>query len=98
MGLLNKELDLVKSLSATIASFKEGSAAPVRHNFQEGPPSRDPDVWPPPTPADHTRLLTFYNIFIHVYMYMYIRVDRLSIIVRNSCMAKQMQNITASEL
>ena len=55
--MLNDELELVKSLTGTLASFKEdpsvaiGRQRPVGGGASEQP--RDPDVWPPPTPQEH---------------------------------------------
>ena len=54
LGLVNKELDLVKSLTAVLSSFKEDPGLAPRQNiYVEGPSSRDPDVWPPPTPVEY---------------------------------------------
>lgn len=59
LGMLNKELGLVKSLSATLSSFKEDPTIAARYSgHTEEPAPRDPDVWPPPTPVEN-RLETF---------------------------------------
>ncbi len=63
--MLSKELEVVKSLSSTLSSFKEDptTAAGVprsrglggRGDREEAggvARSRDPDVWPPPTPQE----------------------------------------------
>uniref|UniRef100_H2YHY0 Katanin p60 ATPase-containing subunit A1 n=1 Tax=Ciona savignyi TaxID=51511 RepID=H2YHY0_CIOSA len=51
---LSQEYEYVRDITTTLASFKiEGSytAPPQRgRGFEE--PTRDPDVWPPPTPAE----------------------------------------------
>lgn len=39
----------MKSLSSTLSSFK-GDASVVQHSV-----SRDPDIWPPPTPIESTK-------------------------------------------
>ena len=63
--MLNKELEVVKSLSSTLSSFKEdpsiaagagGRGRPFgnrgdKEDVSSGH-SRDPDVWPPPTPQE----------------------------------------------
>jgi len=62
LTMLNKELEIVKSLSSTLSSFKEdpsmmaGRGKPVggrgdREDVTSGH-GRDPDVWPPPTPQE----------------------------------------------
>lgn len=59
LGMLNKEMGLVKSLSATLSSFKEDPTIAARHSAHtEEPAPRDPDVWPPPTPVEN-RLETY---------------------------------------
>ena len=51
--MLRKELELVKSLSKTLASFKEDSTMASGQNRSEDDEiSADPDVWPPPTPVE----------------------------------------------
>lgn len=67
--MLTDELELVNSLTSTLASFKEDHAvgavgAVNRHKLvsassnragredHHAPHSRDPDVWPPPTPVE----------------------------------------------
>ena len=65
-SMLNDELELINSLTSTLSSFKEdptmGGVArgrpPARaggggaKEDPHGPHSRDPDVWPPPTPVE----------------------------------------------
>ena len=49
-----QEFEHVKDISNTLASFKtDNPRAPVSHsdNYQYDEPTRDPDVWPPPTPV-----------------------------------------------
>ena len=50
--MLGNELDLVKSLTATLASFKETPIAPSKQRSKSEDGQRDPDVWPPPTPVE----------------------------------------------
>lgn len=63
--MLNKELEIVKSLSSTLSSFKEdpsiaagggGRARVFGGRGDRGDAAsahvRDPDVWPPPTPQE----------------------------------------------
>ena len=53
--MLVDELELVRSLSSTLASFKEDPSVAngSRQKPQNrGEPPRDPDVWPPPTPLE----------------------------------------------
>ena len=50
--MLNKELDLVKSVSSTLSSFKQDPTLAARSIHTEDSSTRDPDVWPPPTPAE----------------------------------------------
>ena len=51
--MLNKELDLVKSVSSTLSSFKENPTLAARSSIPtKDLPTRDPDVWPPPTAAE----------------------------------------------
>ena len=61
LNMLDDELELVKSLTSTLASFKEdpGIAAGARQRSSNAgredhraPHSRDPDVWAPPTPLE----------------------------------------------
>ena len=55
LGMLNNELELVKSMTATLGSFMEDPSIAVgRHKSGGGASeqSRDPDVWPPPTPQE----------------------------------------------
>lgn len=67
LGMLSDELELVSSLTSTLASFKEdpsvaagGAAGGGRHKFtaavskpeREDHHTRDPDIWPPPTPIE----------------------------------------------
>lgn len=67
--MLNDELELVKSLTATLASFKEDpSIAAGRHKSGGGVSEqpRDPDVWPPPTPQEPR--YTYACTLLHTYM------------------------------
>ena len=55
--MLNEEQDLVKSLTATLSSFKEDPSIVGRQRGKGEEPSahhpgHDPDVWPPPTPVE----------------------------------------------
>lgn len=58
--MLSDELELVSSLTSTLASFKEDPsvAAGGRQRSAGSKPGRedhhprDPDVWPPPTPVE----------------------------------------------
>lgn len=53
--MLNDELDLVNSLTATLSSFKEDPGMVARHRGRPEESSHvphDPDVWAPPTPVE----------------------------------------------
>ena len=53
--MLSDELELVKSLTTVLSSFKEDpSIAAGRHKAVDraSEQPRDPDVWPPPTPQE----------------------------------------------
>ena len=51
---LCQEYQYVKDITATLASFKiEGNYPARAAAFEE--PTRDPDVWPPPTPVDQSQ-------------------------------------------
>ena len=55
--MLNKELELVKSMTATLTSFKEDPSLAARFKGRAEEPSNpspgyDPGVWPPPTPQE----------------------------------------------
>lgn len=60
LSMLSDELELVSSLTSTLASFKEDPsvAAGGRQRSAGSKPGRedhhprDPDVWPPPTPVE----------------------------------------------
>lgn len=56
MDILNDELELVKSLTSILASFKEdpsmGAGGRQKSSASKLPHSKDPDVWPPPTPLE----------------------------------------------
>lgn len=48
-----KEYDQVKEINQTLANFKKDTVhfgGPRRSHEEE--PTRDPDVWPPPTPVE----------------------------------------------
>ena len=83
--MLTDELELVNSLTSTLASFKEDCAVggnrhkpvPVSSSRagredHHAPHSRDPDVWPPPTPVE-PRLVWFLEKMgvwqTHVFVY-----------------------------
>ena len=56
LEMLRKELELVKSLSKTLASFKEDpSMASGQNKPEDDEVPGDPDVWPPPTPVEQNR-------------------------------------------
>lgn len=57
-----QEFEQVKDISSTLASFKTDNSRPSAYSqvsgYDEGrrhyeEPTRDPDVWPPPTPVEH---------------------------------------------
>ena len=68
--MLSEELELINSLTSTLASFKEdpgsvgggvaksrsssssGGGGREEHHHHHVPHTRDPDVWPPPTPVE----------------------------------------------
>ena len=45
----------MKSLSATLSSFKEDPAVSVRQSSGVDHSPKDPDIWPPPTPLESVR-------------------------------------------
>lgn len=47
-----QEYEHVKDISQTLANFKKDTVhfGGMRHGHEE--PTRDPDVWPPPTPVE----------------------------------------------
>eukprot|EP00112_Aurelia_sp_Birch-Aquarium-sp1_P013259 Seg2808.1 transcript_id=Seg2808.1/GoldUCD/mRNA.D3Y31 product="Katanin p60 ATPase-containing subunit A1" protein_id=Seg2808.1/GoldUCD/D3Y31 len=51
-----KEYEYVKDISQVLANFKRDNfnpSAPIRHGgFHVDEPTRDPDIWPPPTPVE----------------------------------------------
>ena len=65
--LINVEYEQVKEISDTLASFKSASSRPSYqapdqdfgspfggdYYSKHEEPTRDPDVWPPPTPAEY---------------------------------------------
>lgn len=57
-----KEYDQVKEINQTLANFKKDTVhfgGPRRSHEEE--PTRDPDVWPPPTPVERDNRYIFYN-------------------------------------
>ncbi len=52
-----QEFENVKEISSTLASFKADNVRPsysiLDEPFRREEPTRDPDVWPPPTPVEH---------------------------------------------
>lgn len=57
-----KEYDQVKEINQTLANFKKDTVhfgGPRRSHEEE--PTRDPDVWPPPTPVERDNKYIFYN-------------------------------------
>ena len=58
LGMLSDELELVSSLTSTLASFKEDPNVAAGGRYKSAAASRedhhtrDPDVWPPPTPIE----------------------------------------------
>ncbi len=55
LSMLNEELELVKSLTSTLDSFKEDPSLAARQKPRPSEPystPHDPDVWPPPTPVE----------------------------------------------
>ena len=57
-----QEFENVKDISSTLASFKADNVRPSfsvlddHEPFRREEPTRDPDVWPPPTPVEHRYL------------------------------------------
>jgi hypothetical protein len=51
------EYEHVKDISQTLANFKKDTVhfGGMRHGHEE--PTRDPDVWPPPTPVERDNRL-----------------------------------------
>ena len=70
--MLNSELEVIKSITTTLSSFMEDPSIAVgRHKSGGGASeqSRDPDVWPPPTPQEpryltHTLLQVILKSFV----------------------------------
>lgn len=50
--MIVQEYEHVKDISQTLANFKKDTVqyGGMRHGHEE--PTRDPDVWPPPTPVE----------------------------------------------
>ena len=61
LGMLNNELELIKSMTATLGSFMEDHSVAVgRHKSGGGVREelRDPDVWLPSTPQEPRYMYT----------------------------------------
>jgi len=56
---LKKEHELIKQIIGTLASFRADPSIAAgggeHRRKKEDNPTRDPDVWPPPTPQEHNR-------------------------------------------
>ena len=55
---LKKEHELIMQILSTLASFRADpsiAAGGDHRKKKEDNPTRDPDVWPPPTPQEHNR-------------------------------------------
>ena len=57
-----QEYEIIKDICGTLTSLKSdtpkaGIIGAEARQFEE--PTRDPDVWPPPTPAEHRLAVTF---------------------------------------
>ena len=60
---ISQEYEHVKDITNTLSSFRTESRSAYSHNPDYEPkfgdyarheePTRDPDVWPPPTPIEH---------------------------------------------
>ena len=50
--MLTDELELIKSLSSTLASFKKEPVFTSGGGHSSEQQSHDKDVWPPPTPQE----------------------------------------------
>lgn len=51
------EHEIVKDISATLSSLKSDSPKAGMEARQYEEPTRDPDVWPPPTPVEHKSVM-----------------------------------------
>ena len=87
--MLNEEQDLVKTLTATLSSFKEDPSMAVRLRGRGEEPSahhpgHDPLVWPPPTPVE-ARLVAMERILFIL--------PRAAGWVQHTCSLRMMNNI-----
>jgi hypothetical protein len=48
-----QEYEIVKDINGTLSSLKTDSPKVGSEARQFEEPTRDPDVWPPPTPVEH---------------------------------------------
>lgn len=76
--LISQEHDRVKDINETLASFKSNNprhhqgendyGSPFQDYARHEEPTRDPDVWPPPTPVEYRLViiqLAWFFILIH---------------------------------
>ncbi len=67
--MLTDELELIKSLSSTLASFKEEPVAPASRGGRDSEQSRDKDVWPSPTPHEPRYIVSYTLRILCTYYY-----------------------------
>ena len=70
-----QEFENVKDISSTLASFKADNVRPSfsvlddHEPFRREEPTRDPDVWPPPTPVEHRYVCLIIFFKQHWYLF-----------------------------
>ena len=75
---ISQEYEHVKDITNTLSSFKSESRSAYSHNQdydakygdygRHEEPTRDPDVWPPPTPIEHKFvILVAFNKHVTIY-------------------------------
>ena len=77
---ISQEYEHVKDITNTLSSFKSESRSAYSHNQdydakygdygRHEEPTRDPDVWPPPTPIEHKFvILVAFNKHVAIYLH-----------------------------
>jgi len=88
---ISQEYEQVKEINDTLASFKSNTPRPSPSPFHNDhdeysisspynyprheEPTRDPDVWPPPTPVDHRFVLSIVDDYILYMCYVKFKLD-----------------------
>lgn len=78
--MIVQEYEHVKDISQTLANFKKDTVqyGGMRHGHEE--PTRDPDVWPPPTPVERENRygleLLSYDSAVLFIIVLYLHINR----------------------